>query len=114
MLCFKIASFEFNKEATKGNAMGSVSELSSALSLLLLELLLSLMLLLILLMLMLLLLLLPETEVVLLSAKAGWRGTRRMMVERAPETSSSILRSVSSADSSLLCQVSHLRRRLAR
>ena len=61
-----------------------------------------LLLLLLLLLKLLLLLLVSETEVVLLSARAGWRGTRRR--RRADRASRSILRGLSSADSSLLCR----------
>ena len=89
-----------SKEKTRGIAMGSVSEPSPALSLLLLLLSMLLLLLLLLLMLLsllilltlLLLLLLFEAEVVLFSARAGWRGTT--MAKRAMETTSSILRSL--------------------
>ena len=103
--------------------MGSVSEPSAVLSLLLLLLslmlpllllllLLLLMLLLLLILLILLLLLLSEAVVVLFSARDGWKGTRR--AERAIETRKNILRSQLSADSSLLCQMSHLKCRLTR
>ena len=83
--------------------MGSVSELSSALSSLLLSLLSLMLLLLLILLKLLLLLLVSETEVVLLSARAGWRGARRRR-RRAGKASRSILRGLSSADLSLLCR----------
>ena len=95
--------------------MGSVSEPSAALSLLLilvsllllrlLSLLLLLMLLsLLILLALLLLLLLFETEVLLFSARAGWRGT--IMAERAMETIRSILRSLGRRFKSSLSNVS--------
>ena len=89
-----------SKEKTRGIAMGSVSEPSPALSLLLLLLSMLLLLLLLLLMLLsllifltlLLLILLFEAEVVLISAKDGWRGA--IIAEKAIETRRNILRSL--------------------